>query len=222
VLKAEKEYISFLENGDDNAVWLAIEAFPPAVSSTTAALSLRLQLTLTDRAWDQADRLIEKMKGREDNGTFAYVARRVPVECYSVLMSRFREERPSAAGTYALAREQLNLQVQKSPQDAGLLSQLAVLDALLNNKRTAISEAERAAEMLPVSKDAKDGPPILMNLAVVYSWTNELDLAFTTLGPLTKMPSGIYYGQLARDPYWEPLRKDPRYEKLLAELAPRH
>jgi TolB-like protein len=221
VLKAEKEYVSFLGNGDDNAVWLAIRGFPPTVADTTAVLTLRLQFTLVDRDWDQADRLIEKMKGTEDNGSFAYVTRRVPVECYSVLMSRFREERPSAAAIYALTREQLNLQVLKSPQDAGLLSQLAVLDALLNNKGTAISEAERAAEMLPVSKDAKDGPPLLMNLAVVYSWTNELDLAFTTLGRLTKMPSGIYYGQLKRDPYWEPLRKDPRFDKLLAELAPR-
>ena len=64
-----------------------------------------------------------------------------------------------------------------------------------------------------------DGPGILINLAVVYVWTNHLDLAFNTLGPLTKMPNGIYYGQLKRDPYWEPLRKDPRYEKLLAQLA---
>ena len=75
--------------------------------------------------------------------------------------------------------------------------------------------------MLPISKDAVNGPPIVVNLAVVYAWTNELDLAFDTLGSLTKTPYGIYYGQLEREPYWEPLRKDPRYEKLLAELAPR-
>jgi hypothetical protein len=75
--------------------------------------------------------------------------------------------------------------------------------------------------MLPISKDAVDGPEIVMNLAVVYAWSNEADLAFEKLGPLTKTPFGIFYGQLKRDPYWEPLRKDPRYEKLLAELAPR-
>jgi hypothetical protein len=73
--------------------------------------------------------------------------------------------------------------------------------------------------MLPVAKDAVDGPGMLINLAVVYARTNNLDLAFTTLNLLTKMPLGIYYGQLKRDPYWEPLRKDPRYEKLLAQLA---
>jgi hypothetical protein len=72
-----------------------------------------------------------------------------------------------------------------------------------------------------VSKDAMDEPKMLKNLAVVYAWTNELDLAFSTLELLTKRPGGIFLGELKRDPYWEPLRKDPRYEKLLAELAPK-
>jgi hypothetical protein len=96
-----------------------------------------------------------------------------------------------------------------------------VVDALLNHKETAIAEAKRAVELLPISKDALGGLQIQLNLAVVYAWTNELDLAFETLSPLTKIPNGIYHGQLKRDPYWEPLRQDPRFDKLLAELAPR-
>jgi hypothetical protein len=113
------------------------------------------------------------------------------------------------------------VKVLKAPQDPELLGLLAVWDALLNKKEIAISEAKRAAELLPVNKDAVDGPAIVLNLAVVYAWTGELDLAFATLEPITKMPFGISYGQLKRDPYWEPLRQDPRYEKLLAELAPK-
>jgi hypothetical protein len=60
-----------------------------------------------------------------------------------------------------------------------------------------------------------------VNLAIVYTWTNELDLAFETLSSLTKTPFGIYYGELKLEPYWDPLRKDPRFDKLLAELAPK-
>ena len=60
----------------------------------------------------------------------------------------------------------------------------------------------------------------MTNLALVYAWTDEVDLAFETLVPLTKMPSGVFYGQLKLDPYWDPLRNDPRFDKLLAELAP--
>jgi hypothetical protein len=55
----------------------------------------------------------------------------------------------------------------------------------------------------------------------VYAWTNELDLAFETLAPLIKTPFGGNYGDLKLSPYWDPLRKDPRFDKLLAELAPR-
>ncbi len=75
-------------------------------------------------------------------------------------------------------------------------------NALLGNKGDALAEAKRVTEMLPTAKDALIGPGVLMNLAVVYAWTNELDLAFETLIPLAKIPNGIYYGQLKRDPYW--------------------
>ena len=115
----------------------------------------------------------------------------------------------------------MNQKVQSAPGEAKLLSKLAVVDALLNKKGLAIAEAKRAVEILPVSKDAIDGPSMLINLALVYAWTNELDLAFETLNPLTKMPVGLYLGFLKFEPYFDPLRKDPRFDKLLAELAPR-
>jgi hypothetical protein len=98
---------------------------------------------------------------------------------------------------------------------------LAVVDALLSNKEVAIAEAKRAIELLPVSKDALVGTFMELNLAIVYAWTNELNLAFEQLSSLSKIPNGIFYGQLKRDPEWEPLRQDPRYKELLVELAPR-
>jgi hypothetical protein len=94
-----------------------------------------------------------------------------------------------------------------------------VVDALLHNKEAAVSEAKRAVELYPISKDALRGPRTLINLAVVYAWTDELDLAFATLDSVTKTPFGIYYGELKLSPFWDPLRKDPRFDKLLAELT---
>ena len=92
------------------------------------------------------------------------------------------------------------------------------MDALLGNKEVAVAEAQRAVEMMPTSKDAVEGPFIAANLAMVYAWTDEPDLAFKTLVPVAKT---VCYGLLKLDPYWDPLRKDPRFDKLLAELAPR-
>jgi hypothetical protein len=61
---------------------------------------------------------------------------------------------------------------------------------------------------------------VLKNLAVVYTWTDEPHLAFEILCSLAKVPSGVYCGDLKLDPYWDSLRKDQRFEKLLTELAP--
>jgi hypothetical protein len=164
---------------------------------------------------------VEKMKDGEDDGYFAYAGIPVPIGCYSILLGRLQGEQLNAHPEFAKTRDQLSQKALKSPGNAQLLSQLAVIDALLGDKEAAIEQAKRAVEMLPTSKDAVDGPCLLINLAVVYAWTDQLDLAFETLAPLTKTPGGIYYGLLKCDPLWDPLRKDPRFDQLLADLAPR-
>jgi len=222
ILKVQKPlFITFYETGDDTAVRAAIAGLPASMADDREVLSLRLMFALVDRDWPEAREFIGKMGGGEDEGNFAYAPAAVPVGCYFILLARLQGEQPGANVSFSETREQLNQKVQKLPGYARLLSQLAVIDALLNNKDAALSEAKRAVEILPISKDAVFGPDMVMNLAVVYAWTDEFDLAFETLSPLTKMPCGIFYGLLKRDPYWEPLRKDPRFEKLLAELAPR-
>ena len=222
ILKVQKaSMISFMETGDVAALRAAIAALPASLADDRAVLSQRLALALVDRDGQQARQLIEKMTGGEDDTSFSYVAAPVPIDCYSLLLARLEGGQPDANSSFAGTRERLSQKLKMSPESAEMLSNLAVVDALLGKKAEATTEARRAAEMLPISKDALNGPGIVINLAVVYAWTNELDLAFETLAPLAKIPNGIYYGQLKREPYWEPLRQDPRYEKMLAELAPR-
>jgi hypothetical protein len=96
--------------------------------------------------------------------------------------------------------------VQRSFEDAGLLSQLAVADALLNQKETAIAEGTRAVEMLPMSEDVVTRTGTLVNLAVVYAWANQPDLAFEILARMVKAPGLLCYGLLKSDPLWDPLR----------------
>ena len=224
ILKVRKQlYVTFYETGDDSAVRAAITALPTSMSSDRGVLSLRLMFALADRDWLEARELIEKMKGGEDGGWFAYGDCPVPVGCYSIILTRLQGKPPGLKSDFAETREQLDQKTQESTGNvvnARLISDLAVVDALLGQKEAAIAEAKRAIEMLPIYKDAVNGPGIMMNLAVVYAWTNETDLAFEKLSPLTEMPFGIFYGQLKRDPYWDPLRSDVRFDKLLAQLAP--
>jgi hypothetical protein len=91
----------------------------------------------------------------------------------------------------------------------------------LGRKQEAIREARRATEMLPISKDAVEGPPLVSKLALVYACTNEPDLAFQELTISAKIPPGLHYGELKLDPAWDLLREDPRFNNLIAQLAPR-
>jgi serine/threonine protein kinase/tetratricopeptide (TPR) repeat protein len=210
------------KTGDITALRSAIAALPASTADGRNALTWRLFIAVLDRDWVQSKEIIKKMKGGEDLGLFAAGWWPVPVGCYSILIARLQGEPAGADPSFAEVREQMNQKIQKSPQNgAFLLSQLAVVDALLDKKEAAVSEAKRAVQLFPISKDALRGPRNLINLAVVYAWTNEPDLAFATLDSVTKTPFGIYYGELKLNPIWEPLRKDPRFDKLLAELAPR-
>ena len=215
MLQVQKAAIVRAKSGDATSLRLALEGLPTTMANDIGALCWRLRFALDDRDWKRAKELIEKMKGDEDDGNFLNGNMPVPVGCYSILLARLQREQVGAKTSFAQTREELNQKVQKSPGDANLLSQLAVVDALLNNKEAAIDAAKRAVEILPVSRDAKDGPGLLANLAVVYAWSSELDNAFKTINPLTKMPNGISYGDLKLSVWWDPLREDPRFGRLL-------
>jgi len=221
--KLEKTFIPVFKNGDDGPARSAIAALPASMADDPRVLVVQLCIALTDRDWQQVKEIIGKFKAGDDIVQFAYGDYPVPVGCYAILIARLQGEDPGSNPSFAEVREQLNQKVQKlrSSESAGLLSMLAVVDALLGEKKAAVSEAKRAFEISGILKNAMDAPNVALNLAVVYAWTDEFDLAFETLAPLTKMSGGLYYGQLKLDRYWDPLRKDPRFEKLLAELAPR-
>lgn len=96
-----------------------------------------------------------------------------------------------------------------------------MIDAGLGRKDDAIREGRRAVELVPVSKDAIDSTDLILNLAVIYAWTSEKDLALKELAEAAHLPSSLNYGWLRLHPDWDNLRGDPRFEKLVASLAPK-
>jgi len=92
-----------------------------------------------------------------------------------------------------------------------------MIDAALGRKEDAIREGRRAVELLPVTKDAWTGAQVLTNLAITYAWAGEKDLAIKQLEELIRIPGPVSYGQLRLHPFWDPLRGDPRFEKIVEE-----
>jgi hypothetical protein len=96
-----------------------------------------------------------------------------------------------------------------------------VIDAELGHKGKAIEEGRAACDMLPPKKNAITGFFVVTNLAYIYALTGEKDLALQQLEIVSKLPAGPSYGALRLDPEWDPLRGDPRFEKIVASLAPK-
>ncbi len=101
------------------------------------------------------------------------------------------------------------------------MNALAHADLALGHKEESIEEGQRALEIRPISEDAADGPIIAWNVAEIYALTNQLNVAFAQLDVLVTIPGIVGYGDLKTNPPFDPLRKDPRFDKSLAELAPR-
>jgi hypothetical protein len=98
---------------------------------------------------------------------------------------------------------------------------LALTDAALGNKEDAIRGGRRATELLPISKDALNGPLLVGYLAVIYAWTGEKDLALEQLRIATDVPSYWSYGNLKLHPLWDSLRDDARFQQIVDRLAPK-
>jgi TolB-like protein/Flp pilus assembly protein TadD len=137
------------------------------------------------------------------------------------VVARMRGDKAAARAVFASARTEAAKLVAKQPDYAHAFCVLGMADAALGHKDDAIREGRRAVELLPVTKDAIIGPLLVRNLALIYAWTGEKDLAFEQLSVAVKLPGYLSYGQLRLHPYWDPLRGDPRFDKIVDSLAPK-
>jgi len=137
------------------------------------------------------------------------------------LAARLRGDESAARVAFANARKELEKMVRDQADYAEGLCVLGVIDAALGNKEDAISEGQRAVQLMPVSKNAIEGPLLIKYLALIYAWTGETDRALKRLDEAAKLPSFLSYGELRLHPYWDSLRGDPRFDKIVALLAPK-
>jgi len=137
------------------------------------------------------------------------------------LIARMKGDTVAARAAFSAARAQQGEAVRARPDDGAALCVLGLIDAALGRKEEALREGRRAVDLLPLAKNALDGPDVLYSYAVICAWTGERDLAIEQLQTLTKIPAGAHYGDLRLDPDWDPLRGDPRFEKIVASLAPK-
>ena len=102
---------------------------------------------------------------------------------------------------------------------ADLHGLLGVAYALLGEAAPAIAEGEKAIALKSTSEDSFDGPPVEETVAQIYAALGDADHAVPILQRLLQIPyrTPITTGRLRVDPFWDPIRNDPRFQELVAE-----
>jgi TolB-like protein/DNA-binding winged helix-turn-helix (wHTH) protein/Flp pilus assembly protein TadD len=136
------------------------------------------------------------------------------------LIARMTKDDAKARGAFTAARAEQEKLVRADPNDAGALCVLGLIDAALGRKEEALREGWRAVELLPVEKDATNGTRVIGVLAIIAAWVGDNALACEQLAIVNHRRNEISYGELKLEPFWDPLRGEPCFEKIVASLAP--
>src|SRR5438309_8287163 len=175
-----------------------------------------IELALCERGRALAERALATMPG-------GYVMNglHIPRTLMEGCAGRAFGDDAAARKAFTAARAEVERTVRDQPDYGPPLCVLGLIDAGLGRKEEAIREGRRAVELLPVGKDAINGPLMIEYLAMIAAWVGEKDLACEQLAIAIRPPSTVSYGQLKLLPFWDPLRKDPCFEKIVDSLAPK-
>ena len=140
------------------------------------------------------------------------------------LLARMTKDEARARTAFEAARAQQEKIVQAQPDYGPTLCVLGLIDAALGRKDLALDEGRRAIALMPVEKDVNNGSRVLQYFAITAAWAGEKELALQQLEAGLRAPAAslmLSYGALKLLPFWDPLRGDPRFEKIVASLAPK-
>jgi len=140
------------------------------------------------------------------------------------VIARMTNDEHKAQLAFTAARTEQEKTVQAEPNYGPAWCVLGVIDAALGRKEAALREGRRAMELLPVEKDPVNGMVMIKYLAMIAAWVGEKDLACEQLAIAVRCATSgmdLSYGELKLMPFWDSLRGDPCFEKIVASLAPK-
>jgi len=211
-----KAYLAILSKGDLNLAEEQLSSIAGDSDTSGIVTWIRWWLLMFQRNLPGALAIVEKFPGEILRLETTAPA---PKPLLKGIIHWLQGDKPQAQTEFEQARIISENLLREAPEDPARHAQHGLILAALGRKQEAISEGKRAAELLPESKDAFDGPKITASLAEIYALTGDLDEAFRLIEHLLQVPNGLTISTLKVDPAWDPLRKDPRFQALIDKYA---
>jgi tetratricopeptide (TPR) repeat protein len=207
-----------LATGDLAAARAYLARVPPDFSPTAEIPWTRFQMALCLRDYDAAEHEIAATSPQWLGEVFTG---NPPQTWDNGMLARLRGDEAKARAIFTVAREWTTTAWEEEMRDYVHFGLLSRCDAALGRKEDAIREARHVCKEWPLSRNPSVAKTYMQNLALVYALTGERAQAIDELEILAKMDDTVTFGDLHYSPYWDALRGDPRFEAIVASLAPK-
>jgi serine/threonine protein kinase len=211
-----KALLNWQEKGDTLGFHALFDEPAGSLRSVGIDTLIKINSAVADKNFADAERILEadpQQAFEADSRKFA---------CRAFVLGWIKKsagDEQAARAAFENSRSPQLAYVQQWPDDPSPLMMLAFNDAALGHKEEALKEGRQAVSMRPISQDAVDGPLLAFDLAQLYLWAGEHELAIKQLESLEQIPRALTYGDLAM-PDWDPLRYDPRFQKVVSQMKP--
>jgi TolB-like protein/Tfp pilus assembly protein PilF len=210
-----KSKLAIAEKGDFSVAeksFEAVKSIPMTDEQKAKAASERADVFILERKYREG---LQEAESLPDD-MLASFSKGLGGKYYLVGFARKAlHDEAGARAAFLKAKSAIEEQLKRSPDAADARIQLAKVLAYLNEKDSALAEAQHATELLPESKDAFGGPEITGGVAEVHAILGDNGRAIEILDGLLSRPSAVTVQDLKLNPIWDPLRNDPRFQGLL-------
>ena len=224
VAPIQAAYVDFWWKGDTPALKKALAALAPGVDPDGIVTAFRWEAAMLSRDFNEAGKILDETALTEVS---YMLGSPTPLSFLRGCIALAQGDQTGATRTLETARQAFAQALSEAPDVAERHANLGLVCAFMGRRDEAISEGRRAVELKPISKDAVDGAIMLCYLALIYARVGEIDQAIPLIEQLLKTPGAVdsvdYSITLNDLKYrweWDPLRKDPRFQKLLEQNTP--
>lgn len=225
LLRLDRAYLELWARGDLAPLQAALSNLPPNVDPDGAVTWMRWNAHMLARDFPAA----ERAAAAYDGDTLPSIGGApLPKSYLQGCAALAGGERERAREFFEAARIAMEADAQKSPQSALRQARLGLLYAWLGRKEDAIRAGQKATELQPESSDAYGGAFHRSLLALIYAQTGETDQALAIIERLLAIPGAVFYYEAAMTLselrlrwQWDPLRGNPRFQKILAGSEPK-